>query len=131
MKGKLERWFSKAWDLETVSLFTLASGFKQKNYKVFTIETKSSSKKSKSSILATHRVRIWSSSFVFTFLVSSLNRIYFSRWSALIAENLKKICYIFNSTHKISYTYNITRWTNGKIQSAASTVSIKSLWILL
>ena len=67
MKGKLERWFSKAWDLETVSLFTLASGFKQKNYKVFTIETKSSSKKSKSSILATHRVRIWSSSFVFTF----------------------------------------------------------------
>ena len=33
MKGKLERWFSKAWDLKTVSLFTFDSGFKKKKKK--------------------------------------------------------------------------------------------------
>ena len=90
MKVKLERWFSKAYILETVSLFTLDSGFKQKNSKVFTTETNSSSRKSRPSILATHRVLLRSSSFVFTFLASSLERINFSKWSALIGEKLEK-----------------------------------------
>ena len=89
MKGKLEIWFIKAWDLQTVSLFTFDYGLKQNNPKVFTTETNSSSDKSRPSVLATHR-RLGSNSFVFIFLPSSLSRINFFKRSALIGKNLRK-----------------------------------------